>query len=222
MDNDRQMVDRDYTFELPPPTPAETMAAARAAAVTADAWRRRNSMLVCTLGGAWLVVSLLLTHLLPNSWDHDSGAWSEFVTGMLRIVPSIEKWAVHSPIKGVTEAYLAITWTLVIVTVGSLTFRQWPLDARTRIPVAGRWVVFWLLVLVIVAFSIGQFIGYHYIPRRHFGYSLSATMLVSWSRLALALFGTVLYVVQSIILTAAFVVARNFRRLWLQPATGSR
>lgn len=201
----------DNSFEAPPETAVEVRAA------SAKAWRRRNGALFYRCGGAWLLVSLLLTSLLPNSWDHNSEALSVFTTAMMTIVPSIEKFAAVSSFKGVTEAYLAITWALVFVTVGGLTLRSWPLDIRSRIPVTNRWVVFWLLALLFVAVSIGQFIGFRITPRSISGYSFAAIVLrsISSSRSGLALYGTALYAVQSILITSVIVVGRNFRRLWL-------
>jgi hypothetical protein len=206
---------RDNSFKAPAATAAEAASEARAA--SANAWRRRNGMLLYACSGPWLLTSLLLTSLLPNSWDRDSGALSALVSGVMTIVPSIGKYAQVSSFKGVTETYLAITWVLVFVTVVCLVFRSWPLDMRRRIPVTGRWTVFWLLALIVVVVGVGEFIGLRITPGMLSGYSLSARLLrsISSSRFALALFGTVLYVLQSILITSALVVGRNFRRLWL-------
>jgi ABC-type iron transport system FetAB permease component len=140
-----------------------------------------------------------------------------FVTGMMAIVPGIGRFSSVSSFKGVTETYLALTWALVFVTVVILILRRWPLDRRRRIPTSGRWLVFWLLALNFVAICIGQFIGMLVTAKSLSGYSLSARLLrsISTSRSALALYGTALYALQSILITSAVVVGRNFRRLWL-------
>jgi hypothetical protein len=209
------MLKRDNPSNALPAATAPASPKERAAA--ADAWRHRNAVLLCACGGAWLLVSLLLTRLLPDSWEDDSGVFSSLVTGMMTIVPSIGKYAAVSSFKGVTEAYLAITWALVFVTSLSLMRRSWPLDGRRRIPATGRWIVFWLLVLFFIAVCVGQFIGLRVTAASLSGYSLSAFVLraISSSRSALALYGTALYALQSILITSVVVVARNFRRLWL-------
>jgi len=183
----------------------------------ADAWRRRNGVLLSFCGGMMLVASLLLTARLPDAWDRECAPLRALVGSMLVVVPNIGKLAEVSSFKGVTELYLAITYTLVLATVVVLSAQRWPLDGRSRIPRKGRWVVLWLLAISLGGLGAGQIIGVRITPDMLTGYSLSAFVLrqISSSRAALAIYGTTMYVLESVLIAAAVVVSRNFKRLWL-------